>query len=130
MPLQQFDERIPIARGLSFPPTYIANARLDLVPAVINDSRVDVLNIISNDTVTHNLTVSMYLAGTEYTLAGVLVPAGAGYGTISPLDILNQVMPAAYHYLLLPGGWTLALRLDTAPSTGTRVDAFVAGGAV
>jgi len=130
MPLQQFDERILVSNGLTLDDTTTtATWHPILTSYPTGDWRADVLQATNTDTIDHNLLISPD-NGSPFVAGQVLLPAGAGTGAVPPVDILAAILPAAYHYLLIPNADSIAVQLLEAISSGKMVHLFVMGGVV
>lgn len=128
MPLQQFDERGLIQGQANFSSGYTPGTYQNPIASQLAEGRLDGIFASNSDTVAHELTVAISSAGPTNAIASVSVPAGAGHGAVSPVDVLGQLFGTSYHYLMLPAGFQLAVSLSTAPAASTAVIVHAFGG--
>lgn len=128
MPLQQFDEREAFSGTTLFDDTYVVGIALTVWVTNAQTSRIDTLTAINNDTIDHNLWVDWtYQDGTHPGIQ-LTIPAGAGYGGVPVVDVLEALFGAAFHYLCLAGGQSVACGLAETVNTGKSVVVIGNGG--
>ena len=130
MGLGQFDESLPVISGIQLTSTTPINTNQAVVASQTNRTRIDVLTIANTDTVAHNVLILLTAGATTLYIGKVQVAAGAGTGTVAPLDVLAQLFGSVYHYLTYPGSVVVNCQLGEALAAGTFLDIFAMGGFV
>ena len=83
--------------------------------------------LVSNDTIDHVITFSRS-NDTSATIGSVLVPAGAGYGTVPPVDVLSVLCDAGRRQLWLDSQGTIYWAIDVVLSSSKVLNAYWEGG--
>ena len=130
MGLQAFNETVPLVPAYSFTNAYVANTKENLFSTQPGNWRVDTLQATNTDAAAHTLSIWLVLAGTAVLVATVTVGAGAGTGAVPPVDILGQIQPANYHYLVGTNAYTVQVSLEAAPAGTSVVNVLGQGGGV
>jgi hypothetical protein len=120
MSFGQFDERILTAYHADFDDSYPLDTFEFISPGNFG-SRLDVGFACNTDTVDHVLSAWQNGVIDRYTLGSVVIPAGAGNGTIPAVDIVAAFGTINQPCLVAAPGNSLYLVLEAAPSTGKLV---------
>ena len=130
MPLGQFDEKTPFLDSERFESTDTPGTYKQVfdvqAPAML---RIDMIQVFNSDTVSHTVVISGNNSD-QLTYAAATVPAGAGYGTTPPVDLLGLALPGTqFHYLIF---WDNALwfTVGEAVTAATAVHFVLQGGYV
>lgn len=88
--------------------------------------------VCNNDSIDHDVQLSIATPSASYFLGTVVVPTGAGcFGTIPAVNLFNTIpVPldeTGQGYIFLNVGNTLQVRVTTAVNTGKEIDVIVFG---
>lgn len=130
--LQIFDEKRPRNASLTIEDTDSGDWQQLMAPDFGTWVRVDGITITSTDTVARVVSFSLGQPVTGETSWGLIgsvsVPAGAGDGTVPPLDVLPLILPAGLSGIVLDGQYSLSVKMPTAPATGKTLTITLWGG--
>lgn len=130
MTIQEFDERVPLnliayldenwnpASGYQFSFPNDRNARFDYILG------------FNKDTVGHIVTFKVWdqQDGAKKFIGSVTLPAGSGFTTLPPVDILAQLLATTNRAIVMLDGQPVEIFLSAAPAAGTYVSVWVRGG--
>jgi hypothetical protein len=90
-----------------------------LAPEHTPNYRLDQVLVKNEDTVPLTIQLYFYQAGTYFPIGQAVVAAGAGNGTVAPVDILALILPATFSGLVVPANfgvsWALVANLTAGP---------------
>lgn len=128
MPLDQFSERVPVTFSAQWDHTITPTTAVQIgTTAPKGDYRIDTWQISNLDTIDHTFQIIVNMGVEDY-VGALTVPAGAGSGTVPPIDVLAQLLPSVNHYLWVTGGDFPGAVLGEAINTGKFVYIFLLGG--
>lgn len=132
MPLQEFDEQVPVNLICVFNDAWNPAIGFLFAFPIARTQRWDLVLGSNCDAVDHDVSVHVYDEQDAYRkpVGSVTIPAGAGYGAVPPVDVLGQLLAATGRGLVLANGHGLELFIDAAPGTGNVVSVWVQGGYV
>lgn len=90
--------------------------------------RFDALIASNDDTVAHNLTVWLNINATQWSLGTVVIPSGAGFTNVPPVDLIANLPLAAIGGIVLGSFNQLLISVDVAVSATKLVHVIGLGG--
>lgn len=124
----QFNEVYPLFGTFTFLSSYTPGTAENVTNLGGGPGRVDVLLATNADAVAHVVHIKVIVGGTPNQVGDVNVPAGAGVGSVAPVDVLAAIMPSTQQGIVLPVGYDLAAVMSAAPGAGTYVTLAAFGG--
>lgn len=128
MPLGQFDERRILVGTDFLDDTFAAATYFSTFTATNGDLRIDQFQIANNDTIPHTVWIAPLFGADSSRIAIIDVPAGAGSGSVPPVDALAFISPTAFHYFVLAQGQHLYWAVGEAINAGKQIVNYTTGG--
>lgn len=91
-------------------------------------ARIDRLLLTNDDTIAHDVQLTMWTGTAAGTIGSVAVPAGTGYAGVKAVDAIDALLPAGTPYLLVPPGGYVTLHCEVGVTTGKFVRGLAFGG--
>lgn len=129
MPINRYAETYPcyssitLAIGQGTNPTQSS-------PAQTAPHRWDMILASSNAAVDHDARIEAYVGSLSYYLGSVVIPAGAGWTNVPPLDVLAALVPPSNDGITLPPSAYVRATLAVALGAGETINISLVGGLV
>lgn len=130
MPLQTFDEYVPVAWQTVLLNSTPLGVNQAFVPQTNARLRVDQIVILNNDTIAHNVNFLLDLGTGGAYLVDATVPIGAGVGTVALYELISSKWPTGTTGIVLPALATLQIQLVETITAGAQVIVHGFGGQV
>jgi len=122
-----FDERVPVVATAAILPADTTGAK-SLYTAPASGARFDDILIWNNDTIAHELNLTLRNGGTPYGIGSVSIAAGAGTAGAPAVNLAATLAPTAQAGWVLPSGVSLELNVSVAVQAGKVLAITAFGG--
>jgi hypothetical protein len=127
MGLQSFDERIPVV-GVLHILAAGGTAYANVVAQNLGTYRIDDILLSNSDTIAHVVVIAVRSGATDYPLASISVPAGAGSGGVAPVAVAATQLPIGQSGWLFANTQDLRAKVEVVMTGATFVDVVAYGG--
>lgn len=124
MPLQQFDERVPVTKAISATAGTFPGPAV-IVPGTDPVTRIDALLFATSETSDHVYQVELTIGSTAVFIGSILLPAGSGTTGGKSVDAIESALPTTVPGLLVGGG--VALEVNSATDIASGKTLYVTG---
>jgi hypothetical protein len=127
MGLQIFNETYPVnitraivaASGI---------APLDSNNSGVGACRIDQVWAANNDVIDHVVGLHYYQGGSNFRIGGVNVPAGAGFGATTGIELISAIMGLLNTGIVLQSADSLGVNVDVVMTGTSRITLVMFGG--
>lgn len=127
MGVSNYDESVPYCWTVRFVNGGATSSTL-ITAGTQSTARVDDLIAVSTCAADRLLDVQLIKSSIPYSFGKVLVPAGAGNGTVPPVNLMDEIRPTLVGGICPAGADTMAIAIDSAPGAGENVTVVALGG--
>jgi len=125
--LTRFDMVWPISHAQYFTDSDTTDSAL-LIESVDRPILIEHIFVSSNDSVDRVVQISQNVNGSAYPIGSITVPAGAGFGGVRCLDVIQHLVdPAIDGYVLKPGD-SLRGAMEVTMTAGKVINFVSTGG--
>ena len=120
-------ELTPINAGVEFTDADTTNLKT-ILTAGAEGCRIDSIFVSTNDTVAVNLAFHIDDGADIYYIGNVNIPIGSGYTTITRVDAMSTLRPAAQSFIQLHHGYILKCNCVATMTAGKLTTVVAIGG--
>ena len=129
MGLSQYDEQIPVLAACELD-SGDGTTPKQIYAADYYDVRLDTILITTNSLVDIGVCVFMNINSNGYSIFGMTIPAGSGFGGVPAVDVIGEMVTHNVGGLLLPKNQDINIYVTEALAAGKVLDVVAMGGSI